>query len=105
VTHDVIEFGKQIQISAELQRRMDKESFGQIIKEMIRKDAQAQNYTEVSEPELFLGEQSFRIVGNDDDGYEYVSCSPEDDGAFFYAGAKMRVVKSIEKELNAKSIT
>jgi hypothetical protein len=94
----VQEFGKQMQVSAEMLQRMDKEIFGQLIKENTRKDAQAQGYTEVSEPELFWGEQAFRVV-EDKGHYSYVPCSPTDKGAFFYAGAKMSVVKATGKEL------
>ncbi len=95
----VHEFGKQMQVSAEMLQRMNKETFGQVIKEMIRKDAQAQGYTEVSEPELFWGEQAYRVSQDEDNYLNYVRCEATDKGAFFYAGAKMSVVKATEKEL------
>ena len=91
-TYKVQEFGSQMQISAELRRRMDVDMVEQLIKENLRKDAIAQGCTAVSEPEVMWGTNYYRIIGNDDDGYEQVGCGPNDEGAFVNVGAKMNVI-------------
>lgn len=91
-TYNVQEFGSQMQISAELRRRMDVDMVEQLIKENLRKDAIAQGCTEVSEPEVMWGTNYFRMIGNDEDGYEQVGCGSNDEGAFVHVGARMKVI-------------
>ena len=95
--YKVQEFGSQVQISTQMLERMDKTVVGQLIEENLRKDALAQSYTQVSEPKVYWGEQAFRLIGNDQDGYSAVACNPADEGAFFYAGAKMTVIDKGQK--------
>ena len=91
--YKVQEFGSQMQVSAELKSRMDIEVVEQMIKENLRKDAQIQGYTEVSAPEVRWGLQAFRLVMDDDEeSYSYVPCSPTDEGAFYYVGARMTAI-------------
>ena len=91
-TYNVQEFASEMQISADLRRRMDVDMVEQLIKENLRKDALAQGCTEVSEPEVMWGTNYYRIIGNDDDGYEQVGCGPNDEGAYVHVGAKMNVI-------------
>ena len=89
----VHEFGSQMQISAELRRRMSIDDVEQMIKENLRKDARIQGYTEVSAPEVSWGHQTFRLAHDEDEeSYSYVACDPTDAGAFYYVRARMRVI-------------
>lgn len=90
--YTVQEFGSQMQVSAELKSRMDIEIVEQMIKENLRKDARIQGYTEVSPPEVSWGLQAFRLAKGDEDSYSYVPCSPTDEGAFYYVGARMTAI-------------
>lgn len=95
--YKVQDFGSQVQISAQMLERMDKTVVEQLLEENLRKDAIGNGYTEVSEPKVFWGEQAFRLVGNDENEYSAVACNPADEGAFFYAGAKMTVIDKGQK--------
>lgn len=90
-TYKVQEFGSQMQISAELRRRMSIDDVEQLLKENLRKDALAKGYTEVSPPEMEWGTQHFRIAEEEGE-YSYVRCTPTDKGAFVYVGVLMRVI-------------
>ncbi|WP_461094209.1 hypothetical protein, partial [Staphylococcus aureus] len=61
--YKIQEFGSQMQISAKLRRRMNIDDVEQLIKENLRKDTLGKGYTQVSEPEVFWGEQYFRLIG------------------------------------------
>jgi len=96
--YKVQEFGSQMQVSAELKSRMDIEVVEQMIKENLRKDARIQGYTEVSAPQVQWGEQAFRLaIDEDEESYSYVPCSPTDDGAFYYVGARMTAIDKGKK--------
>ena len=96
--YTVQEFGSQMQISAELRRRMDLELVEQMIKENLRKDARIQGYTEVSAPEVSWGHQTFRLaMDEDEESYSYVPCDPTAEGAFYYVGARMTAIDKAQK--------
>ena len=89
----VKEYGKQLQVSAEMLNRMDKTHLENFIKENIRMDAEHEGWVSVSEPEMFWGEQAYRVSRDEENYLNYVRCEATDEGAFFYVGAKMKVVQ------------
>ena len=93
MTDQVREYGKQLQISAEMLNRMDKTHLENFIKENIRLDAEHEGWVSVSEPEMFWGQQAYRVSQDEDNYLNYVRCEATDEGAFFYVGAKMKVVQ------------
>jgi hypothetical protein len=92
----VMDFGTITQISASMKERLFLDEFENIIKEGLRRNAQNENYVEVSPPEIFWSEQAWKIVGNGEEGFRKVACNPTDEGAFFDVGAKMKVVKNAD---------
>ena len=93
MTDQVREYGKQLQISAEMLNRMDKTHLENFIKDGIRMDAEHEGWISVSEPEMFWGEQAYRVSQDEENYLNYVRCEATDEGAFFYVGAKMKVVQ------------
>ena len=93
MTDQVREYGKQLQVSAEMLNRMDKTHLENFIKENIRLDAEHEGWVSVSEPEMFWGQQAYRVSQDEDNYLNYVRCEATDEGAFFYVGAKMKVVQ------------
>lgn len=88
-----VEFGTITQISAQIKERLIFDEFENIIKEGLRRNAEAQGYKETQAPQVFWSEQAWKIEGNEEDGFFKVPCDLSDKGAFFEVGAKMKVVK------------
>jgi hypothetical protein len=91
-----IEFGTTLTISTDFKRRMLRDTFESIISENLIRDAHRQGYEQVSPVVISWNDKAYKYIG-DEDNLERVQCDPDEKGAFYNVGARMKV---IEKELS-----
>lgn len=89
----VVEFASKTEVSTSMRERLFKDTFEDLLKEKLRKDAEHQGYTEVSEPVVTWQEQAFCWIDHGDEYPTLVKCDPDEPGAFYNVGVRMRVSK------------
>jgi hypothetical protein len=89
-----VEFASRTQISAELKERAIVDTFEDMLKDRLRKDAEFDGFIETQAPVVFWEDQAWKYVGDEENGFQLVKCSADDEGAFFNVGVRMKVVKN-----------
>jgi hypothetical protein len=89
----VVEFASKTEVSASMREKLFKDTFEDLLKEKLRKDAEHQGYTEVSEPVVTWQEQAFVYIDNGDKYPTLAKCNPDEPGAFYNVGVRMKVSK------------
>ena len=85
------EFASQTQVSTTMRQRLIKDVFEDVLKDKLRKDAEHKGYIEVSEPIVTWQEQAFCYIDNGDEYPTLAKCDPDEPGAFFNVGVRMKV--------------
>lgn len=89
-----VEFASSTQIGADLKERAILETIEDILKDRLRKDAEIKGYTETQAPVVYWDDQAWKIVGDEENGFDRIKCNADDKGAFFNVGVRMKVVKN-----------
>lgn len=89
-----VEFCSSTQISAEVKERAILDVLEDMLKDRLRKDADFDGFRETQAPVVLWDDQAWKIVGDEQNGFEKVMCDADEKGAFFYVGVRMKVVKN-----------